>query len=711
MTKNATTGTEIVTRCRRTLVAALDTSPDSGGSVASMRMASLLGQTHLVVPVVALVGDSVFRPMNSDGPEFVPLSELETAPWCWNNRPIVANHPGNGELSANTPDQVESTVFGRVFNARVEDGRLKMDAWFDVERARAMGGDALSVIERCEAIAAGDPNAPMVEVSIGASTVLEYRPGRTPRGVAYEYIWHGVYPDHLAALPADHIGACSIEAGCGLPRAAAAHAGIQSKEITAMSEPTSPAVPITAAALPITAVAARARRPTFSGTEDTAWSAPSFAAYVSALFSGSNPPATIKAASASLKNAIAARTLLGDPKADNFRDLAFFPVVNPATGKLNGRALRAVLGGRGSQANISAAARKSAQSMARSLLKSEFGADLKAAAAANGPAIDADVTLQSLLDSPEFRSAAAGAVSPTHGSTDGMSDSDLRDALNNALYESVPAFQGVRDVWADSQTVVYGVGGDLAGFGYVQCTYDIADDGTVVLHDDAQSVAPMMTWVAATADADTATETDAHVAASTVVSNASSVPKAACACQSASHLSDGTAAPLSTSPAASSAQGGSMDNTKVKDLAGRLIACPGTEFTEAHRASLEALPENVLESLMPVKAQAKADDATATTNAVTTTAAGKPAAVAAPVAAGAAPEAATVASADAPETVSISKADFDSWRGIVAEHNVRRAAEREKLTAALLAHPNAKPAGVTAESLAGRLRIRVSEKR
>ena len=150
-----------------------------------------------------------------------------------------------------------------------------------------------------------------------------------------------------------------------------------------------------------------------------------------------------------------------------------------------------------------------------------------------------------------------------------------------------------------------------------------------------------------------------------------------------------------------------MDNTKVKDLAGRLIACPGTEFTEAHRASLEALPENVLESLMPVKAPANADDATATTTAVTTTAAtttaaGKPAAVAAPVAAGAAPEAATVASADAPETVSISKADFDSWQGIVAEHNVRRAAEREKLTSALLAHPNAKPAGVTAESLAAK---------
>jgi len=124
-----------------------------------------------------------------------------------------------------------------------------------------------------------------------------------------------------------------------------------------------------------------ARRPTFSGTESTAWSAPSFATYVSALHEGDNPPSSVGDAPAALKRKIAGHSLLGDPSADNLRDLTLFPVVNPRTGKLNGGALRAVLGGRGSQANISDSARTSAQTMARSLLNSQFDAKLEAAEA------------------------------------------------------------------------------------------------------------------------------------------------------------------------------------------------------------------------------------------------------------------------------------------------------------------------------------------
>lgn len=124
-------------------------------------------------------------------------------------------------------------------------------------------------------------------------------------------------------------------------------------------------------------VLSEARRPRFTGTESTAWTAPTFEDYVAALFEGEDPPARVQDASPALKRAIAAHTLLGDPEADDFRDLSFFPVVNPRTGRLNEQALRAVLGGRAAQADIPAAARESAQAMARRLLNSEFDAGLE----------------------------------------------------------------------------------------------------------------------------------------------------------------------------------------------------------------------------------------------------------------------------------------------------------------------------------------------
>uniref|UniRef100_UPI0025CD3F70 HK97 family phage prohead protease n=1 Tax=Methanohalobium sp. TaxID=2837493 RepID=UPI0025CD3F70 len=52
------------------------------------------------------------------------------------------------------------------------------------------------------------------------------------------------------------------------------------------------------------------------------------------------------------KDWIANRTLLGEADAENVRDLIFFPVVNPLTNNLHEGALRAVISGRGQQADI-----------------------------------------------------------------------------------------------------------------------------------------------------------------------------------------------------------------------------------------------------------------------------------------------------------------------------------------------------------------------
>ena len=178
---------------------------------AELRRARFDGADQIVVPVVALVGDAVVRPLGSSGPEFVPASALAVAPGGWDGRPALPDHPKNGR--ANEPATLEAARIGYIFNSRFDDRRLKVEAWIDEARAKKLGGDAKRVLDRC---LAGE----MVEVSVGCWVTVEQRSGISPSGVPYEYVWHDVVPDHLAMLPEGTEGACSIDMGCGAPRAA-----------------------------------------------------------------------------------------------------------------------------------------------------------------------------------------------------------------------------------------------------------------------------------------------------------------------------------------------------------------------------------------------------------------------------------------------------------------------------------------------------------
>lgn len=184
---------------------------------ASIRLAQFMGREHVVVPVVALIGGAVVRPMGSKGPEYVPEEELSLVPGSWNGRPVVPDHPLDGSgapVSASASPQVlEANQFGVVHNARYEDGRLKMDAYICPERAQELGGDALSVLTRAQA---GED----VEVSVGAWVYADEESGISPKGLSYQYVWREIVPDHLAMLPEGVEGACSVEMGCGAPRIA-----------------------------------------------------------------------------------------------------------------------------------------------------------------------------------------------------------------------------------------------------------------------------------------------------------------------------------------------------------------------------------------------------------------------------------------------------------------------------------------------------------
>lgn len=181
-------------------------------ATSEIRSAQYDGRAYTVVPVVALVGDTVVRPIGSEGPEFVPAVELAKAPAQWNNRPVVMNHPDGGYSSAGDPMVMERLCFGWLFGSEYSDGRLRTLAYLDPERAKKVGPEAERVIERCRA-------GEIVEISIGAFLSLEKRSGVAPNGATYEYIWHDVKSDHLAMLSEGSTGACSVDKhGCGAPR-------------------------------------------------------------------------------------------------------------------------------------------------------------------------------------------------------------------------------------------------------------------------------------------------------------------------------------------------------------------------------------------------------------------------------------------------------------------------------------------------------------
>lgn len=126
----------------------------------------------------------------------------------WNGRPVVVRHPIDGEgvavSAADSPDVWERYTVGRLFNARVEDGRLLADLHVDLDALCALGMCALAErIKRNE----------VIEVSTGYFSDDDFTPGEF-EGVPYTVVHRNIVPDHLALLP-DETGACSVEDGCG----------------------------------------------------------------------------------------------------------------------------------------------------------------------------------------------------------------------------------------------------------------------------------------------------------------------------------------------------------------------------------------------------------------------------------------------------------------------------------------------------------------
>jgi hypothetical protein len=217
------------------------------------------GRPHLVTGVVA-VQEQVLKG------ELLPQAEIEASASSFNGRPLPVGHPVNEDtdefVSANDPETWDSEVVGKLFDAREDDAQLIGETWIDIKKSIHLGENKaaryagpLALIGRyleggLQSLAEGDgtPDSGVgldmnvvnslseladelgedaEDASENANDALEvstaywYQPdgqSGTHNGEEYKSRQLNVKPDHLALLPTQ-IGECSVEDGCGAPRA------------------------------------------------------------------------------------------------------------------------------------------------------------------------------------------------------------------------------------------------------------------------------------------------------------------------------------------------------------------------------------------------------------------------------------------------------------------------------------------------------------
>jgi len=170
---------------------------------------TFMDKDYLVVPVIAMVEGVRFGANQSDA-ELGLAKDFGKYPTSWNNIPLVVNHPkiDDSFVSASSVEVREEFSFGFTNAAKIEDKKLKLEAWIDTSR----GDDIDEVQEFIDLIEADE----VIEVSVGFFADVESKEGSF-KGQSYSGIWRNIVPDHLALLT-DEVGACSIEDGCGVPR-------------------------------------------------------------------------------------------------------------------------------------------------------------------------------------------------------------------------------------------------------------------------------------------------------------------------------------------------------------------------------------------------------------------------------------------------------------------------------------------------------------
>jgi len=169
-------------------------------SAKHIRNDNMNGQDYIVVPLVMAIDGVV---MNE---ALVPQEEF--CPEAWNGRPVTIGHPQvNGmDVSANDPDILQKYSVGQLFNCKIEDGKLKAEAWVDPKRCEA--------ISQAGVVAMLRDKTGCLDVSTGYFCEEQKIKGSS-KGKEYFEIHRDLKPDHLALLPNEE-GACNWADGCGV---------------------------------------------------------------------------------------------------------------------------------------------------------------------------------------------------------------------------------------------------------------------------------------------------------------------------------------------------------------------------------------------------------------------------------------------------------------------------------------------------------------
>jgi len=171
----------------------------------NVRHDSMEGRDYLVAPMIMMV-EGVLD--GSGGPILYPADEMAKTPVVWNAKPVIVYHPKyNGQpISACDPDILTNRKIGVIMNTTFEDGKLKAEAWMEINRMNAVDDRIMEAVE----------NNKIMELSTGLFTDNESQEGEF-NGKTYQAIARNFRPDHLALLP-DLKGACSVEDGAGFLR-------------------------------------------------------------------------------------------------------------------------------------------------------------------------------------------------------------------------------------------------------------------------------------------------------------------------------------------------------------------------------------------------------------------------------------------------------------------------------------------------------------
>ena len=144
------------------------------------------GKPHIIVPVVMMV-EGVHS--GNHGPIFHSAVELGKFPEAWNGIPAVIQHPAieGQNVSANSPEMIDSEAVGRVYNTQMDGDKLKAEVWIDEEKLRTEHPEVLAHIN----------NGIPLDVSVGVFSEEENTQGDW-NGETYNAVARNLRPDHLA---------------------------------------------------------------------------------------------------------------------------------------------------------------------------------------------------------------------------------------------------------------------------------------------------------------------------------------------------------------------------------------------------------------------------------------------------------------------------------------------------------------------------------